>query len=73
MEKAYVLINCNLGKEDDILHSLQNIKSVKVHGSLEIIIEETNNYLDVLQEDIPCKIKSLPSLKTTFTPTGMKN
>ncbi|MFB5620547.1 MAG: AsnC family transcriptional regulator [Nitrosopumilus sp.] len=72
MEKAYVLINCDLGKEDDVLHPLQNVISVKLHGSLEIIVEETNDDLDVLQEDIPWKIKNLPSLRT-ITLTEMKN
>ncbi len=29
MEKAYVLISCDLGKEEDLLDTIRSIKSVK--------------------------------------------
>ena len=34
MKKAYVLINCDLGKEEDILDTLRSMKSIKeAHGT----------------------------------------
>jgi len=34
MKKAYVLINCNLGSEKEILETLRSINSVKeAHGT----------------------------------------
>ena len=77
MEKAFVLINCELGKEEHILDSLRNIKSVKkAHGTFrafDIITEVINDDPDELREDITWKIRSLPSIRATLTLTGTKN
>ena len=46
MKKAYVLIHCDLGKEEDILDTLHSIKSVKeahgMFGAFDIIAEVTS-------------------------------
>jgi len=77
MEKAFVLINCELGKEEYILNSLRNIKSVKethgTFGAFDIITEVINDDPDELREDITWKIRSLPSIIDTLTLTGTKN
>jgi len=77
MEKAFVLINCDLGKEDDILHTLRNIKSVQeahgTFGAYDIIAEVANNDPNKLREDITWKIRSLPSIRATLTLTGTKS
>jgi len=77
MEKAFVLINCDLGKEENILHSLRNIKSVKeahgTFGAFDIVTEVVNDDPDELREDITWKIRSLPSIRATLTLTGAKN
>jgi len=47
-----VLINCDLGKEDDILQTLQNIKLVKkahgTFGAYDIIAEVAHSNFDQL-------------------------
>jgi len=77
MEKAFVLINCELGKEEDILDSLRNIKSVKeahgTFGAFDSITEVTNDDPNEFREDITWKIRSLPSIRDTLTLTGTKN
>ena len=77
MEKAFVLINCDLGKESDILYTLRNIKSVKeahgTFGAYDIIAEVAHDNSDQLREDITWKIRSLPSIRATLTLTGIKN
>ena len=76
MKKAYVLINCNLGKEEDILDTLRHIKSVKeahgTFGAYDIIVEVSGKNNEELQEDITWKIRKLPSIRATLTLTGIE-
>jgi len=71
MKKAYVLINCDLGKEEDILDTLRSIKSVKeVHGIFgvyDIIAEVSAENAEELREDITWKIRKLPYIRTSLT------
>ena len=77
MKKAFVLINCDLGKEKYILDSLRNIKSVKeahdTFGAFDSITEAVNDDPNEFREDITWKIRSLSSIIDTLTLTGTKN
>ncbi len=71
MKEAYVLINCDLGKEEDILDRLRSIKSVKeVHGIFgvyDIIAEVSAENAEKLREDITWNIRKLPYIRDTLT------
>ncbi len=71
MKKSYVLINCDIGKEEDVLETLRSIKSVKeVHGtfgSYDIIAEVSAENAQELREDITWKIRKLPYIRSTLT------
>ena len=71
MKKAYVLINCDLGKEEDILDTIRSIKSVKeahgTFGSYDIIVEVSAENAQELREDITWKIRKLPYIRSTLT------
>jgi len=71
MKKAYVLINCDLGKEEDILETLRSIKSVKeahgTFGSYDIIAEVSAENAQELREDITWKIRKLTYIRSTLT------
>ena len=74
MEKAYVLINCDLGQEELILHSLRHMKSVKeAHGTFEaydIIAEIMAENPEDLRKEITSKIRKLTPIRTTLALTG---
>ena len=57
VQTAYVLINCELGKEKIILDSLKHLEFVKeVHGTFgayDIIAKMQNSDRDNLRETIP--------------------
>jgi DNA-binding Lrp family transcriptional regulator len=76
MKKAYVLINCELGKEKDILDTLRSIKSVKeahgMFGAYDIIAEVATEDQEQLREDITWKIRRLPSIRSTLTLMGIE-
>ncbi|QLH06317.1 Lrp/AsnC ligand binding domain-containing protein [Nitrosopumilus ureiphilus] len=71
MEKAYVLINCDLGHEGDTLVALRSMKSVnEAHGTFgayDIIVEVANKDVKELREDITWKIRKLPTIRNTLT------
>ncbi len=75
MKKAYVLINCNLGSEKEILETLRSINSVKeahgTFGAYDIIAEVIADTTDKLREEITWKIRKLPYIRATLTLTGI--
>ncbi len=78
MKKAYVLMNCNLGHEKDVISSLYQIGSVKeVHGlfGLYDVIAKLESEEKSIQKDLSEKIRKIPSITTTMTlmSTGDEN
>jgi len=71
MKKAYVLISCDLGKEEDLLDTIRSIKSVKeahgTFGSYDIIVEVSSENAQELREDITWKIRKLPYIRAALT------
>ncbi len=76
METAYVLINCDLGSEDDILDSLKHMDSVKeVHGTFgayDIIAKIENENKDNLRETITWNVRKLKHVRSTLTLMGIE-
>ena len=76
MKRAYVLINCDLGKEENILARLRMIKSVKeahgTFGAYDIIAEVSSKSAEDLRENITWKIRKLPDIRSTLTLTGVE-
>ena len=71
MEKAYVLIGCELGSENDIVSKLSKMDKVKdariVYGDYDIVVEvetETEAQMDSI---ITKKIRKLGKVRSTMT------
>ena len=71
MEKAYVLIGCELGAENEIVSKLLEIDKIKdariVYGDYDIVVEaetETEAQMDNL---ITKKIRKLDRVRSTMT------
>jgi DNA-binding Lrp family transcriptional regulator len=71
MEKAYVLIGCELGAENDIVSKLLTMDKIKdarvVYGDYDIVVEaeaETEAQMDNL---ITKKIRKLAKVRSTMT------
>ncbi len=75
MKKAYVLINCDLGKEERILSELRELKFTKeahgTFGAYDIIVEVSSDNSDSLRQEITWKIRKIPSIRSTLTLTGI--
>ena len=76
METAYVLINCDLGSEMEIIDSLNHMESVtEVHGTFgayNIITKIENLDRDRLRETIIWNVRKLQHVRSTLTLMGIK-
>lgn len=76
MKKAYVLINCDLGKEESILLALRAMNQIKeshgTWGAYDIIAEVETNTAESLRETITWKIRKIPSIRATLTLTAIE-
>ena len=73
MAEAYVLVNCDLGAEDDVIAGLKQIEHVKeVHGTFgayDIIAKVQAESADQLREAITWKIRKMDKIRSTLTLT----
>lgn len=76
MKKAYVLINCDLSKEEKVLHALRTTNEIKeahgTWGAYDIIAEVETNSAESLHETITWKIRKIPSIRATLTLTAIE-
>ena len=75
MPIAYVLINCDLGSEDQIIEELKHISDVKeVHGTFgayDIVSKVESDQVSTLRETIMWKIRKIDKVRSTLTLMGM--
>ncbi|ABL77982.1 Lrp/AsnC family transcriptional regulator [Thermofilum pendens] len=68
---AYVLINCEIGKEKDVLEQIRNIPGVieahLLYGVYDIIVKVTGKDNVEIREMILTKIRRIPGVKRTLT------
>ena len=73
MAAAYVLVNCDLGAEYDVIGGLKQIEQVKeVHGTFgayDIIAKVETESTDKLWEAITWKIRKMAKIRSTLTLT----
>ena len=73
MAKAYVLINCDLGSEKNVISSLKSIDDVtEVHGTLglyDIVIKIESDSEEKIQKTITNSIRKMPKIHSTMTLT----
>tara|TARA_B100000949_G_scaffold184479_1_gene166231 strand:+ start:196 stop:438 length:243 start_codon:yes stop_codon:yes gene_type:complete len=73
MAEAYVLVNCDLGAEDEVIGGLKQIEQVKeVHGTFgayDIIAKVQAESTDKLKEAVTWKIRKMDKIRSTLTLT----
>jgi len=71
MATAYVLINCVLGYEKEIIEDLKHLSDVKeVHGTFgayDIIAKVESEQTTTLRETIIWKIRKMEKIRSTLT------
>ena len=75
METAYVLINCDLGSEKDLIREIKNLKNVKeVHGTFgayDIIATIESKTPEKIRQTVIGQIRNLEHIRSTLTLMGI--
>ena len=76
MAEAYILINCEIGSEEDVITALKNIDSIKeVHGTFgayDILARIESPQVEDLRETITWKIRKIDKIRSTLTLMGIE-
>ena len=71
MDKAYMLISCEVGEEQSLYSQLKEIPEVKncliTYGSYDIVTEFVTDTPSQMNEIITSKIRKLQKIKSTIT------
>ncbi len=77
MTTAYVLINCDLGYEEQIIEELRHLSDVKeVHGTFgayDILAKVESASVETLRKTIMWKIRKIVHVRTTLTLMGIES
>ena len=76
MATAYVLINCELGSEEEIINQLKELEGVtEVHGTFgayDILSKIESSTVEALRETITWKIRKIDKIRSTLTLMGIE-
>ncbi len=71
MEKAYILISCEIGKEDELSSQLRTINEIKnvmiTYGDYDIVVEAETENSEKMDNIIISKIRKLEKIRSTIT------
>jgi DNA-binding Lrp family transcriptional regulator len=71
MEKAYILIGCELGAENEIVEKIKHMEKVKdarvVYGDYDIVVEAEASTDAQLDNLITKKIRKMEKVRSTMT------
>jgi len=76
MTQAYVLINCELGSEKQIISELKTFSDVKevqgTFGAYDIIVMISSETVEKIRETISWKIRKIKKIRSTLTLTKIE-
>lgn len=71
MPEAYVLVNTEVGSEDEVLEKLKKLESVKeahcVYGTYDIVAKVEADSIDKLKEITTWKVRKINKIRNTLT------
>ena len=71
METLYILINCDLGSEVDIINEFMKIPEVKevrgTYGVYDIFVKLQGDTRESLENIVTHKIRRIPKIRSTVT------
>jgi DNA-binding Lrp family transcriptional regulator len=71
LPSAFVLINAEIGSEDEVLKQLKSLPSVKesyvVYGVYDIVAKVSADTMDKLKEIVTWKVRRLDKVRSTLT------
>jgi len=75
MPIAYVLLNCTLGTEEEVIQKLQEVESIKevqaTFGTYDILTKIETSTVEALRDIITKQIRNFDNIKGTLTLMGI--
>ena len=76
MAQAFVLINCELGSEEQIIAELKTFPDIKevpgTFGAYDIIAKVSSDSIEKIRETITWKIRKIEKIRSTLTLTKIE-
>ena len=76
MAEAYILINCEIGSEEQVITALNTVDGIKeVHGTFgayDILAKIESAQVEDLRETITWKIRKIDKIRSTLTLMGIE-
>ena len=77
MTHAFVLINCELGSEVEVISELKTFSDVKevqgTFGAYDIIVKISSESIEKIRETISWKIRKIEKIRSTLTLTKVES
>jgi len=74
---AFVLLNCELGSEENIIQQLKNTDNVKyvygTFGAYDILVKLESDHAEKIRETITRKIRQIEKISSTLTLMVIEN
>ena len=71
MATAYVLINCDMGYEEQIIEELKHLSDVKevhgTYGAYDILAKVESDQITTLRETMTWKIRKIDRIRSTLS------
>jgi DNA-binding Lrp family transcriptional regulator len=71
VEKAYILISCEIGTEQELASKLEQIDEIKqvtiTYGNYDIVVEAETDSAAKMDQVITSKIRKLEKIRSTVT------
>lgn len=71
MPEAIVLVNTDIGSEEEVLNKISNIEGVTevyiVYGVYDLVVKVSASTTEELKDIISSKIRKLPNVRSTLT------
>ena len=76
MAEAYILINCEIGSEEEVITALKNVDGIKevngTFGAYDILDKIESPQVEDLRETITWKIRKIDKIRSTLTLMGIE-
>ena len=76
MAEAYILINCEIGSEEEVITSLKSVPGIKevdgTFGAYDILAKIESAQVEDLRETITWKIRKIDKIRSTLTLMGIE-
>lgn len=75
MSTAYILINCDVGKNESVIEDLKHTNSVKevrsTFGAYDVLAKIEHKHKDILRKVIAGNIRGIDHIRSTITLMGV--